>query len=62
MALSTRPEGYLGELELWNQAEQALEDALKSTGNRITEHTLPLNSHHAIFCNPTVNYPINIFI
>eukprot|EP00201_Polytomella_parva_P004255 CAMPEP_0175087738 /NCGR_PEP_ID=MMETSP0052_2-20121109/29998_1 /TAXON_ID=51329 ORGANISM="Polytomella parva, Strain SAG 63-3" /NCGR_SAMPLE_ID=MMETSP0052_2 /ASSEMBLY_ACC=CAM_ASM_000194 /LENGTH=655 /DNA_ID=CAMNT_0016360119 /DNA_START=1538 /DNA_END=3505 /DNA_ORIENTATION=+ len=32
MALSTRPEGYLGELELWNRAEAALEDALKSTG------------------------------
>jgi threonyl-tRNA synthetase len=32
MALSTRPEGYLGELELWNQAEQALEEALNATG------------------------------
>lgn len=32
MALSTRPEGYLGELEVWNQAEHALEEALNSTG------------------------------
>lgn len=32
MALSTRPEGYLGELELWNKAEKALEDALNTTG------------------------------
>eukprot|EP00878_Enallax_costatus_P019740 GHUV01020834.1.p1 GENE.GHUV01020834.1~~GHUV01020834.1.p1 ORF type:complete len:437 (+),score=132.50 GHUV01020834.1:306-1616(+) len=32
MALSTRPEGYLGELELWNKAEAALEEALNSTG------------------------------
>ncbi|KAK9814754.1 hypothetical protein WJX72_010977 [[Myrmecia] bisecta] len=32
MALSTRPEGYLGELEQWNQAEKALEAALNSTG------------------------------
>lgn len=32
MALSTRPEGYLGELEVWNQAEAALEEALDATG------------------------------
>eukprot|EP00879_Flechtneria_rotunda_P012639 GHRR01013197.1.p1 GENE.GHRR01013197.1~~GHRR01013197.1.p1 ORF type:complete len:660 (+),score=195.59 GHRR01013197.1:108-1982(+) len=32
MALSTRPEGYLGELELWNKAETALTEALNSTG------------------------------
>lgn len=32
MALSTRPEGYLGELEVWNQAEAALEEALNATG------------------------------
>eukprot|EP00198_Chlamydomonas_reinhardtii_P006862 XP_001696198.1 threonine-tRNA ligase [Chlamydomonas reinhardtii] len=32
MALSTRPEGYLGDIELWNKAEQALTDALNSTG------------------------------
>ncbi len=32
MALSTRPEGYLGELDLWNKAEAALTEALNSTG------------------------------
>eukprot|EP00798_Chlamydomonas_sp_ICE-L_P008892 gene8892-3775_t len=32
MALSTRPEGYLGELELWNKAEEALTAALNTTG------------------------------
>ena len=32
MALSTRPEGYLGELEVWNKAEAALEEALNATG------------------------------
>jgi hypothetical protein len=32
MALSTRPEGYLGELELWNKAEEALTDALNNCG------------------------------
>ncbi|GMH39789.1 hypothetical protein BSKO_07687 [Bryopsis sp. KO-2023] len=34
MALSTRPEGYLGELALWNQAEKALEDALNASGKK----------------------------
>ncbi|KAG2502057.1 hypothetical protein HYH03_000551 [Edaphochlamys debaryana] len=32
MALSTRPEGYLGDLELWNKAEAALTEALNGTG------------------------------
>ncbi|GLC55278.1 hypothetical protein PLESTB_000967300 [Pleodorina starrii] len=32
MALSTRPEGYLGDIELWNKAEEALTEALNSTG------------------------------
>ena len=30
--LSTRPEGYLGDVATWDRAEQALEDALNSTG------------------------------
>lgn len=33
MALSTRPEGYLGELELWDKAEASLETALNATGH-----------------------------
>lgn len=32
MALSTRPESYLGEIETWNKAEASLTDALNSTG------------------------------
>jgi threonyl-tRNA synthetase len=32
MALSTRPEGYLGGIELWDKAEAALTEALNSTG------------------------------
>lgn len=32
LALSTRPEGYLGELELWNQAEAALKESLDDSG------------------------------
>jgi threonyl-tRNA synthetase len=30
--LSTRPEDYMGELSLWNKAEQALENVLKNLG------------------------------
>ena len=32
LALSTRPESYLGEIEFWNKAEAALTSALDSTG------------------------------
>lgn len=32
LALSTRPEGYLGELELWDKAEKALEESLNDSG------------------------------
>eukprot|EP00892_Ulva_mutabilis_P000666 jgi/Ulvmu1/105/UM001_0109.1 len=32
LALSTRPEGYLGELELWDKAEKALEESLNECG------------------------------
>ncbi|MEW5303635.1 MAG: hypothetical protein WDW36_006308 [Sanguina aurantia] len=32
VSLSTRPEGYLGELELWDRAEAALTEALNATG------------------------------
>lgn len=32
LALSTRPEGYLGELELWDKAEAALKESLDDSG------------------------------
>merc|ERR550537_1803416 len=32
MALSTRPEDYMGELEIWDQAEAALKTVLDATG------------------------------
>lgn len=32
MALSTRPEGYLGELQVWERAEEALMEALDASG------------------------------
>ena len=41
MALSTRPEGYLGSLDLWNRAEAALTEALDSTGQDWEVRALP---------------------
>lgn len=38
VALSTRPEGYLGELEMWDRAEAALQEALNSSGRQWTEN------------------------
>lgn len=32
MRLSTRPEGFLGEVDVWDKAEDALRSALDSTG------------------------------
>ena len=50
LALSTRPEKYLGEIEVWNKAEGALTEALNSTGRewkvrarRSVQQTLTLN-------------------
>ena len=43
MALSTRPEGYLGSLELWNRAEAALTEALNSTGQEWEVNLAPLS-------------------
>lgn len=45
LALSTRPEGYLGELELWDKAEKALEDSLNDCGAccfRLTIEAVPV--------------------
>jgi threonyl-tRNA synthetase len=44
LALSTRPEGYLGELELWNQAETALKESLNDSGVQI-------NAIQRLFCS-----------
>ena len=38
MALSTRPEGFIGEIELWDKAEAALTDALNATGKAWKEN------------------------
>ena len=34
MALSTRPEKYMGDLALWAKAEASLEDALNASGQQ----------------------------
>jgi threonyl-tRNA synthetase len=53
MALSTRPEGYLGELEVWDQAEKALEDALNTTGRE-----WELNPEDGAFYGPKIDITV----
>ena len=53
MALSTRPEGYLGELEVWDQAEKALEEALNTTG-----HEWELNPEDGAFYGPKIDITV----
>ena len=53
MALSTRPEGYLGELEVWEQAEKALEGALNSTGRE-----WELNPGDGAFYGPKIDITV----
>lgn len=43
MALSTRPEKYMGDLSQWDIAEQSLTDALNQSGHQWeVQHLLPL--------------------
>lgn len=51
--LSTRPEGYLGEIELWDQAEAALTDALNSTGR-----PWKLNEGDGAFYGPKIDITV----
>lgn len=53
MALSTRPEGYLGELALWDQAEKALEDALNASGRKWS-----LNPADGAFYGPKIDITV----
>lgn len=50
LALSTRPEGYLGEIELWEKAEKALEESLNACGSPPSQ--LPHASWCAVCCAP----------
>ncbi len=53
MKLSTRPEGYLGELETWNKAEAALEAALNGTGKE-----WKLNPGDGAFYGPKIDITV----
>jgi len=53
MALSTRPEGYLGELEMWNKAEAALQSALEISG-----HPWKLNPEDGAFYGPKIDITV----
>jgi len=53
MALSTRPEGYLGELEVWNKAESALKAALDKTGK-----AWKLNEGDGAFYGPKIDITV----
>mmetsp|Transcript_23413 Transcript_23413/g.39131 ORF Transcript_23413/g.39131 Transcript_23413/m.39131 type:complete len:714 (+) Transcript_23413:94-2235(+) len=53
MALSTRPEGYLGELALWDKAEAALESTLNKTGKE-----WKLNPADGAFYGPKIDITV----
>ena len=51
--LSTRPEGYLGEIEIWDQAEEALTKALNNTGKE-----WKLNPGDGAFYGPKIDITV----
>ncbi len=51
--LSTRPEDYMGELDLWNQAEEALENVLNRLG-----FTYKINEGDGAFYGPKIDIHI----
>mmetsp|Transcript_6588 Transcript_6588/g.15852 ORF Transcript_6588/g.15852 Transcript_6588/m.15852 type:complete len:714 (-) Transcript_6588:254-2395(-) len=53
LALSTRPEKYLGEIETWNKAEAALTEALNSTGKEWKE-----NPEDGAFYGPKIDITV----
>jgi len=53
MALSTRPEGYLGELEVWDKAESALKAALDKSGK-----AWKLNEGDGAFYGPKIDITV----
>mmetsp|Transcript_9084 Transcript_9084/g.26054 ORF Transcript_9084/g.26054 Transcript_9084/m.26054 type:complete len:718 (+) Transcript_9084:353-2506(+) len=53
LALSTRPEAYMGELEVWNKAEAALTEALNSTGREWKE-----NPEDGAFYGPKIDITV----
>lgn len=53
LVLSTRPEKYLGDIEMWNQAEKALGDSLNEFGEKWT-----LNPGDGAFYGPKIDITI----
>jgi threonyl-tRNA synthetase len=53
VALSTRPEQRVGDDEVWDRAEKALEEALESTGNEWT-----LQPGEGAFYGPKIDYSL----
>ena len=51
--LSTRPDDYMGDLALWNQAEAALENVLKNLGIAYT-----INAGDGAFYGPKIDIHI----
>ncbi|MEM5802379.1 MAG: threonine--tRNA ligase [Candidatus Aenigmatarchaeota archaeon] len=51
--LSTRPENYMGELEIWNRAESALKEALKKR-----EIEFKINPGEGAFYGPKIDFHI----
>ncbi|KAJ3082336.1 threonyl-tRNA synthetase [Quaeritorhiza haematococci] len=54
LALSTRPDKYLGEIETWNKAEKLLEEALNKFG-----HPWTLNPGDGAFYGPKIDITIS---
>lgn len=54
LALSTRPEKYLGDLDTWNRAESLLEEALNEYG-----HPWSLNPADGAFYGPKIDITIS---
>ncbi|KAF7989743.1 hypothetical protein HCN44_008417 [Aphidius gifuensis] len=53
LCLSTRPEKYLGDIEVWNQAEKALEDSLNAFGEPWS-----INPQDGAFYGPKIDITI----
>ena len=51
--LSTRPESYIGEIEVWNEAEKALEKACLATG-----HQFKINPGDGAFYGPKLDFKL----
>ena len=52
--LSTRPEGFIGEVETWNKAEEALEKACLATG-----HSFKINPGDGAFYGPKLDFKLH---